>query len=219
MPEIVRVLVVEDHPIVCEGLRLAINRHEDLEVVATAATVAEGTRLAEELRPHVVLLDYHLPDGTGAEAATRIRATVPEAVLVMLTADASDDVMLAGIEAGVAGHVVKSEAVADIADAIRRAAAGELLVSPAVLSGLLSRRRSQQRREAHRAELRERLTPRETEILRLVAQGIENRTVAERLGISVYTVRAHVQSLIGKLGAHSRLEAVVRANEYGLLDR
>lgn len=219
VPELVRILLVEDHPIVAEGLRLTLSRQGDLSVVGTVETVADAARLAGELKPDVVLLDYHLPDGTGAEAARAIRMAAPGAVLVMLTADTGDEAMLAAIEAGVSGYVLKSEAIADIAGALRRAVAGEMLVPAAALSGLLGRQRQRAQRDARRQELRERLTPRETEVLQLMARGLDNRTIAGQLGISVATVRVYVQNLIEKLGAHSRLEAVVRANDLGLVER
>ncbi len=219
MPDRIRVVLVEDHPIVAEGLRLTLSRHDDLSVIGTAETVADAARLATELRPDVVLLDYHLPDGTGAEAARAIRVAAPDAVLVMLTADTGDDAMLAAIEAGVSGYVLKSEAIAGIADALRRAAAGEMLVPAAALAGLLGRQRQRAQRDARRRELRERLTPRETQVLQIIARGLDNRAAAGQLGISIATVRVYVQNVIEKLGAHSRLEAVVRANDLGLVDQ
>lgn len=215
----IRILLVEDHPIVAEGLRLTLSRAEDLDVVGTARGVAEARRLTAELRPDLVLLDYHLPDGTGADAARAIRETAPQAVVVMLTADASDDAMISAIEAGVAGYVVKSEAIAGIAQAVRRAAAGEMLIPPTVLTALLARLQQRREREARRAELRERLTPRETEVLDRMAHALDNETIAEQLGISIATVRVHVQNVIEKLGAHSRLEAVILAQEHRLLSR
>ena len=112
MSQAVRVLLVEDHPIVAEGLRLTLSRHDDLQVVGTAVSVAEARRLAAELHPDLVLLDYHLPDGTGAAAARLIREATPDAVLVMLSADAGDEAMLEAIEAGVSGYLLKSEAAA-----------------------------------------------------------------------------------------------------------
>ncbi len=217
MSEPTRVLLVEDHPIVAEGLQLALGRHDEFRVVGTAVTVAEAARLATELQPSVVLLDYHLPDGTGADAARIIRNAVPHAALVMLSADASDEAMLASIEAGVSGYVVKSEAAAEIASAVRRAAAGEMLIPASTLVGLLGRQRQRAYKAARRTELSERLTPRETEVLQLMARGIDNRAIVDELGISLATVRVHVQNIIEKLGAHSRLEAVIRANEYGLV--
>lgn len=218
MSEPTRVMIVEDHPIVAEGLQLALGRHEDFLVVGTAATVADAARLAASLSPAVVLLDYHLPDGSGADAARLIRAAMPHAAIVMLSADASDDAMLASIEAGVSGYVIKSEAAAEIATAVRRAAAGEMLIPPATLAGLLGRQRQRAYKAARRTELAERLTPREAEVLQLMAKGTDNRAIAEQLGITLATVRVHVQNVIEKLGAHSRLEAVVRANDYGLVN-
>ncbi len=215
----VRILLVEDHPIVAEGLRLTLSRADDLDVVGTARGIAEARGLAADLRPDLVLLDYHLPDGTGAEAARLIHATAPDAVIVMLTADASDDAMIAAIEAGVAGYVVKSEAIGGIADAVRRAAAGEMLIPPTALVSLLARAQQHRQREAARAELKERLTPRELEILERMARALDNQAIADQLGIAVATVRVHVQNVIGKLGAHSRLEAVILAQEYHLLAR
>ena len=219
MREPIDVLLVEDHPIVAEGLRLTLSRHPDLRVVATGATMAEGIRLATELRPDVVLLDQHLPDGSGADAARAIRAAAPATVLVMLTADTSDDAMLGAIDAGVSGYLVKSAAIVDIADALRRAAAGEMLIPVSKLTGLLGRQRQRSQRDAAQHALRQRLTPRETEVLQLMARGLDNTELAARLGITVATVRVHVQSVIEKLEAHSRLEAVVRANDHGLVDR
>jgi len=217
VPELVRVLIVEDHPIVADGLRLALSRNDDMTVIGAAATVAEAARLAAQVSPTVVVIDYHLPDGTGADAAAAIRAVAPQAAFIVLTADTSDDTMLSAIEAGVSGYVVKSEAAADIVDAVRRAAAGEMLIPPGILAGLLARQRLRAEREAHRRALRERLTPREVEVLQLLAAGLDNRVIADRLGLSLATVRVHVQNVIEKLGAHSRLEAVVRANDHGLI--
>lgn len=215
----IRILLVEDHPIVAEGLRLTLSHSDDLEVVGTAEGVAEARGLAAELRPDLVLLDYHLPDGTGADAARAIREAVPAAVLVMLTADASDDAMISAIEAGVAGYVVKSEAIAGIAQAVRRAAAGEMLIPATVLTALLARLQQRRQHDARREQLKERLTPREAEILERMAHALDNQSIAEQLGITVATVRVHVQNVIEKLGAHSRLEAVILAQEFRLLSR
>ncbi len=219
MPDPVRVLIVEDHPIVADGLRLALGRNDDLSVVGTARTAEEAVRIAQETSPLVVVVDYHLPDRTGAEAVRAVRQVVPGASFVVLTADASDDTMLSAIEAGVSGYLVKSEAAADIVDAVRRAAAGEMLIPARRLAELLARGRTRAQHEDRRRALAARLTPREFEVLRLMAEGLENRVIAERLGLSVATVRVHVQNVIEKLDAHSRLEAVVRANDQRLLDR
>lgn len=218
MLEPVSVLIVEDHPIVADGLRLALSRHAEMRVVGAARTRDEAVRLAEECAPTVVVVDYHLPDASGAEAIRAMRAVAPAAAFVVLTADTSEDTMLAAIEAGVSGYLVKSEAAADIVEVVRRAAAGEMLISARTLADLLARERSRSDREHAWRTLAGRLTPREVEVLRLMADGVSNRAMAERLGLSIATVRVHVQNVIEKVGAHSKLEAVVRANRQRLLD-
>jgi DNA-binding NarL/FixJ family response regulator len=211
------VLIVEDHQVLAEGLELALERHADLDVVGWAGTVAAAIELAREKRPQVVLMDFHLPDGTGAEAALRIRNELNEAAIVFLSADSSEDALMAAIESGASGYLVKSGAAAQVADAVRRAAEGEMLIPAATLAGLLARQRQRQREEAAFQHMAGQLTPREREILQLMAQGLDNRAIAERLFISFTTVRGHVQNILEKLEAHSKLEAVARANQHGLI--
>ena len=215
--ERIGVLIVEDHQVLAEGLELALERHDDLEVVGWAGTVADALVLARERRPQVVLMDFHLPDGTGADAAGRIRQELGQAAIVFLSADTSEDALMAAIESGACGYLVKSGAAAQVADAVRRAAEGEMLIPAATLAGLLGRQRQRQREEAQLHRLAGQLTPREKEILQLMAQGLDNRAIAEKLFISFTTVRGHVQNILEKLEAHSKLEAVARANQYGLI--
>lgn len=218
MADQTRVLIVEDHLILAEGLALALGRCDDLLVVGLAGSVAEAVALADQEVPHVVLMDYHLPDGTGAQAALAIRRRLPEAAIVMLTADASDEVLMAAVEAGACGFLLKSNAAAQVIEAVRRAADGEMLIPAATLARLIGRQREQARRQAERSRLLEKLTPRELEVLALMARGLDNRAIAHRLVLSYATVRGHVQNILSKLDAHSKLEAVARAVEYGLLD-
>ena len=218
-PDTTRVLIVEDHRVVADGLALALGHDPALEVVGTATTVAEATTQARETRPDVLLVDYHLPDGTGAEVAVAIRAYLPNAAVVVLSADPGEQALLAAIEAGACGYLLKSQAAAQVVDAVRRAAEGEMLIPAATLAGLLGRRRQEAGREAERHQVLEALTPREHEILLLMASGVDNRAIADRLVIGYSTVRSHVQNVLDKLGAHSKLEAVARANELGLLQR
>jgi DNA-binding NarL/FixJ family response regulator len=216
----IRVLIVEDHRVLAEGLQLALERHADLRVAGLASTVAEATRLAAEERPDVVLMDHHLADGTGVEAARAIRAQLPDVVVVMLTGDTSEEVLLAAVEAGACGFLLKSQAVmAEVADAVRRAAAGEMLIPANTLVALIARQGRRARQESERSRLLGLLTPREREVLGLMARGLDNRAIAAQLVVSFTTVRGHVQSILEKLGAHSKLEAVARASEYGLLER
>jgi DNA-binding NarL/FixJ family response regulator len=216
--EPIRVLIVEDHRVLAEGLKAVLERHSDLQLIGLASTVAESARLAAEGHPDVVLMDYHLPDGTGTEAAAAIRASQPNVAVVMLTGDSSEEVMLTAIEVGACGILLKSQAADDVVTAVRRAADGEMLIPATVLASLVSRQRQRARREAERAGIIGMLTPREREVLRLMAQGLDNKAIAAQLVISLNTVRTYVQTVLEKLGAHSKLEAVARASEYGVLD-
>jgi DNA-binding NarL/FixJ family response regulator len=213
-----RILIVEDHQLVAEGLTMLLAEHPDLEVVGSAATVAGTGRAAATVAVDVAVVDYWLPDGTGVEAIGALRAHQPDAVAVFLSADDSDEVMFAALEAGASGYLVKTAGGADVAEAVRRAAEGEILVPARQLAALLARRRTQAQRQAERSQKLERLTPREREILGLLAEGMDNREVAARLHVSYSTVRSHVRHVLGKLGARSKLEAVVRAAEWGLPD-
>jgi DNA-binding NarL/FixJ family response regulator len=213
----IKVLVVEDHPLFARALESLLSEAE-IEIVATASTKAEAIALAREHASDVVLMDYHLPDGTGAEAAAAIRAASPQLAVVMLTADETEDAMLAAVEAGVSGFLSKAERPDAVRDAIRRAATGEMLIPSAVLSRLVAARRARNQAEVVRRRAAQTLTPREREVLVLLARGEDNAAIAQRMSVAIATVRTYVQSVIEKLGAHSKLEAVVRAGELGLLN-
>lgn len=213
----IRVLLVEDHRLLAEALGLMLESKAGIEVVGSAATGEEGVRLAAETRPAVALLDYRLPDATGAEVARRIRAAVPDAAVVILTGDPSDEALAAAVEAGAVGFLTKSGSAATVVDAVRRAAAGEILLGPDALAALVRRARERIPLSAERERAAASLTAREREILALMAQGLDTRAIAERLVVGVSTVRTHAQSVLEKLGAHSRLEAVARASSLGIL--
>ncbi len=214
----VRVLIVEDQRTLADSLRLALGMDPFLRIVATGGTAAEALVLAREQRPDVVLMDHYLPDGTGVEVAVAIREEQPAVAIVMLTGGSSDEVMLAAIEAGVSGYLLKTEPAAAIADAVRRAAAGEMLVPPNMIAALIAHGRERAAQRAARAAQTASLTAREREVLALVAQGLDTRAIAAELHLGLNTVRGYIQSTLEKLDAHSRLEAILRANEAGLLD-
>lgn len=207
----VGVLVVDDHEMFSDSVRLALSQEQGLQVVGTATSLAAARAAVATLRPDVVLLDHRLPDGKGAEAITELKALHPEAKVVILTAAADDGVLVAATEAGCAGLLLKTSSLDELVSAVRVAAAGEILVSPALLGRLLGRLH----RERDTAEST--LTAREQEILEYVAQGLTNSAIAERLTISVNTVRNHVQNILAKLGAHSKLEALSIAVREGLV--
>ena len=206
-----RVLIVEDHQVVAEGLAALINDQKDMKVVGQAGTVAESVGLAAELKPDLVLIDFRLTDGTGADAATAIRQLRPETKLIFLTREDSDAARFAALESGASGFIHKSRAAQEVVDAIRTVADGGNLFTPRGIAQLLNSRREIE------AQL-EKLTAREKEVLRLMADGIASRDIASKLGISYTTVRTHIRSLGSKLGVHSKLEAIVKARELALVE-
>ncbi len=214
-----RVLIVEDHQVVAEGLAVLLDEHPGLRVVGWAASVADAERLMATEPVDVMVADYWLPDGTGVEVVAALRARWPDAAVVFLSVDDSDEAMLAALEAGASGYLVKSAGGADVIAAVHRAAEGEILVPARQLAALLTRRREQAQRRAERSRQLDSLTPRERQVLGLMAEGMDNREVALRLRVSYATVRSHVRHLLGKLGARSKLEAVVRAADWGLPER
>ncbi|MGW0821022.1 response regulator [Streptomyces sp. NPDC002845] len=214
-PDLVNVLLVEDHRAVAEGLWALLDEYDDLTVVGWADRVAEAAPMTEQLAPRVALIDYRLPDGTGAEAAARIRAHDPTVAVVFLSADTSDAALLAAVEAGASGYLLKSAGGDEIARAIRAAAAGETLIPARTLMEVLARHRETTRVSAWQTERLNSLTAREQEILALMSQGLDNRAIADRLTISYATVRTHVRGILEKLDARSQLEAVAKAADWG----
>lgn len=204
-----RVLIVEDYTVVAEGLAALLEDQPDLTVVGTADTAASAIEQAGAKRPDVVLLDYRLPDLDGAEAARAIHRVQAEVPILFLSRDDSDMAQLAAIEAGACGYLHKSKAATELVTAVRRAVRGEMLISGPTISRLL-------RRRAEADQVQEKLTDREREVLRLMVQGLDSKTIAHQLGIQYGTVRSHVRNLAGKLGAHSKIEAVARSRALGL---
>lgn len=207
----VRVLIVDDHEMFSGSVRLALSQEQGLEVVGTAGSLAAARAAVAALRPDVVLLDHRLPDGRGVDAISELKKLNPQSNVVVLTAAADDSVLVAATEAGCAGLLLKTSPLEELVSAVRVAASGEMLVSPALLGRLLGRLH----RERDAAEST--LTAREREILEFVALGMTNSAIADRLTISVNTVRNHVQNILAKLGAHSKLEALSIAVRDGIV--
>jgi two-component system NarL family response regulator len=214
---VIHVLVVDDHQMVAQMRATILEREADIAVVGTAGSLTSATALAASEQPNVVLLDFHLPDGEGGRGVTALLDAVPSAAIVMLSADESEAALQAAVAAGAAGFLLKSWALEQVPDAIRRAAAGEMLIPAVTLANLLIQAREAAKRESERVRAQELLSAREQEVLELLATGIDTPTIAEELGISLATVRWHVQHVLEKLDAHSKLEAVVRAGQLGLL--
>ena len=214
----ITVMLVDDHVLVAEGLAAMLSAASGVQVVATAGNGADALRLAGQHRPSVIVMDAHLQAESGAEVAIRLREQLPQVSIVFVSADDSEAAMIAAVRAGACAYLPKSRAAADVVDAVRRAAAGEMMIPAAQLARLLARAHEMARDEAERQRLVESLTPREREVLALMAEGLDNRTIAAELAIGFTTVRGHVQNILEKLDAHSKLEALACAARYGLLD-
>ncbi len=206
-----RVLVVDDERLFAELMRVALSNADDIEVAGVVHDVATAIAEAPALRPTVVLTDFHLPDGTGADVARALRKSLPEASVLVLTGDPSTSVLAEVARSGAVGHLTKGRGLDEVVAAVRAAASGEILFAPSELQRLLLTDRTVER------TLEEPLTARELEVLRLLAGGSSTVVSSEVLGIAPATLRAHVQAILRKLGAHSRLEAVAEAARMGLI--
>lgn len=215
-PRPIRVLLVDDHQLLTGALSGMLSRESDILVVGVAGTVAEARSLARE-RLDVVLMDYRLPDGTGAEATRAIKARWPAARVVMLTALNDDETVLESIQAGADGYLTKDRAVDDVVEAVRAAHAGETLLPRSVILGIAQRVAAARDRGGERRQI-EPLTPRELEVLRALTEGLSTPEICERLYIAPNTLRTHVQNIMGKLRVHSKLEAVAFALRHHLVE-
>jgi DNA-binding NarL/FixJ family response regulator len=215
-PKPIRVLFVEDHQLLAEALSAMLAREPDMEVVGVAGSVAEAKILARE-RVDVVLMDYRLPDGTGADATRAIKARWPVARVVMLTALKDDETVLESIQAGADGYLTKDRAADDVVQAVRAANAGETLLPRSVILEI-ARRVAAARERGDDRRMIEPLTPRELEVLRALTDGLSTPEICERLFIAPNTLRTHVQNIMSKLRVHSKLEAVAFALKNRLVE-
>ena len=208
---IIRVLIVDDHEVLASSLAKTLDIEPDLRSVGVAGSLKQAAELIRTSAPDVLLLDHRLPDGDGVAAIGRLRELRPSMAVIVLTASPSEHLMVAAVEAGVSGFLSKTRSLAEVTSAVRAAAVGEAVISPEMLARLLPRLGGTGQVGAAT------LTEREREILGLIAQGLSNAAIAERLFVSVNTVRNHVANLLAKLGARSKLEALSIAIRDGLL--
>jgi two-component system, NarL family, response regulator YdfI len=217
--EVIRVMVVDDHLVVREGLRMMLElAGEGFALVGDAADGAAALRLVEEIQPDVVLMDLRMPGMDGLEAIAHIRESWPQIAVVILTTYNEDDLMVRGLRGGACGYLLKDTNRETLFHAIRAAARGEMLLQPEMMARVLALT-SQVKDATYSvvgAEGME-LTEREREILQGVARGERSKEIAARLGISIRTVGAHLASIYSKLGVDSRASAVAIALERGLL--
>ncbi len=199
----IRVLIVDDHVVFSEALATILGIEPEIEVVGKGGTVQQAISLARTLQPDVVLLDIHMPDGSGIEAVAAIKQDRPQSQVVILTSDEDESVLRSAVQAGVTGYLSKHESAAQVVQAVRSAARGEALIAPYMLARLLHG--LQKKDEPGPATP---LTKRELEVLRELSLGHDNDAAAIALKMSPNTVRTHVQNILAKLKVHSKLEAV-----------
>jgi two-component system, NarL family, response regulator LiaR len=213
MSESIRILVVDDHPIVRDGLVAILTTQPDFEVVGEAPNGTEAVERAHLLHPDLLLLDLAMPGMDGVEVIRRLRETMPEIRVIVFTAFDTDERILSAVRAGAQGYLLKGVPRDDLFRAIRIVYEGGSLLQPVVASKLL-----QHMADEHAAPATEALTEREREVLALLAVGATNREIAGKLFISERTAKFHVSSILGKLGAGNRTEAVSIAAQMGLVD-
>jgi NarL family two-component system response regulator LiaR len=206
---VIRVLLADDHAVVREGLRTYLGLQEDLEVVGEAADGAEAVREAERLRPDVILMDLVMPRLDGVQAMQELRRRLPATRVIVLTSFTDEAKLLPAIQAGAAGYLLKNVQPQELARAIRAAHAGEALLDPAVAARLVE--------AIAQPVTRERLTPREREVLVLIGRGLSNKRIALELGVAEKTVKTHVGHLLAKLGVSDRTQAALYAVREGVV--
>ncbi len=204
----IRLVIVDDHPVVRDGLRGMLESQPDFEVVGEASDGEAAVRITETLKPEIVLMDLRMPEMDGVTALREIKASNPQVQVLVLTTYDSDADILPAIEAGASGYLLKDSSREELYTAIRATARGETVLAPAVAARLVGRMR---------APAEEQLSSRELEVLQLVAEGDSNSEIASRLHISQATVKSHLIHIFGKLGVSDRTAPVMVALRRGIL--
>lgn len=210
--QVIRVMIVDDHSVVREGITGFLSAFNDLQLVGEAANGREALALVAELQPNVILMDLVMPGMDGVATTQTIRATYPHIQVIILTSFHDEDSVRRGLEAGAIGYLLKNASIHDMANTIRAAYAGKLTLAPEAAQALVSAK-------IRPAEPHYNLKDRELEVLRLMVKGLNNPDIAEQLFLSRSTVKFYVSSILAKLSAESRTEAVAIAIDHGLVSR
>jgi DNA-binding NarL/FixJ family response regulator len=213
----VRVVIVQDHPLLASAIARILDTEPDLTVCGIARSGSDAASLAAREKAHVALLDFRLPDVSGPAAAGMILTAIPSAAIVFHSADESESDLLDAIDAGATAYLTKSAAADQIVEAVRRAAQGEVLIPVALFAKAIERQQRVSTEAAEHQKLVAQFTPRELEILHLLADALDTGSMARQLGIAPHTVEWHVRHVIEKLQVHSKLQAVIEAARKGLI--
>jgi two-component system, NarL family, response regulator DevR len=208
-PDVIRVFLLDDHEIVRRGLRELLEEEDDIEVVGESGLAQEAMRRIPALRPHVAVLDGRLPDGSGIDVCREIRSQDPSIAALILTSYDDDEALFAAIMAGAAGYVLKEITGQDLIGAVRQVAAGNSLIDPALTARVLERVRNGPGTAPELAGL----TEQELKLLALIAEGLTNRQIGERMFLAEKTVKNYVSSILAKLGLERRTQAAVLASK------
>lgn len=215
----ISVLIIDDHTLFRSGIRLLLQRQDGFEVVGEAGDGLEGVKIAKRLEPDVVLLDLHMPGIGGLEALQLLQEDLPQVQVVMLTVSEDAQDLLEALRIGARGYLLKNIETDFLLDAIRRAAAGESVMSPQMANRLADAVRAPQSNTKTSPAAAAKLSPREAEIIAMLAAGASNKEIARRLELAESTVKIHVQGILRKLNLSSRVQAAVYAVEHGLMEK
>jgi DNA-binding NarL/FixJ family response regulator len=211
----IRVMIVDDHELARSGLRTMLIGEPRVEVIGEASNGREALDLCDQLKPDLVLMDVRMPDMDGLAATAMLKERFPAVSVIIVTMYENPDYLFQAIRAGAAGYLLKDATRTEIIEAIRRVVEGETLLSPEFAGQVLRRISQELTRDLNGSP--ERLTPRESDVMQLIAQGMTNRAIADTLSISPGTVKIHVERIIAKLGVSDRTQAAVRAVQLGLV--
>ena len=217
MKQRIKVLIADDHALLRESMRNLIDRQDDMEVVGEACDGEEAVRLSSDLKPDIAVMDIVMPKLNGIEASKEIKKVSPGTAILILTAYDDVQYVLGLLEAGAAGYLLKSARGHDVVAAIRAVRAGESVLHPSIIAKLLERAMGISV-EGDRLHWKNNLTDREMEVLRLAATGMSNKEIAERLSVTVRTVKAHASNIFVKMNVASRTEAILKAMREGWLE-
>jgi two-component system nitrate/nitrite response regulator NarL len=212
----IRVLLIDDHTLFRSGVKALLSRNPEFEVVGEAADGLDGVKRAKALRPDVILLDLHMPGTSGKDTLGLLLEELPQAAVLMLTVSEDAEDLIGTLRAGASGYLLKNINTETLLESIRRAAEGESVVSPQMTSKLVQGLKAPAKAEPSPAE-KDKLSPREREILAFLAKGASNKEIARHLDLAESTVKIHVQHILRKLNLSSRVQAAVYAVEAGLV--